>query len=272
MLGRRPDGYHSLVSVFQSLTLADVLEFQPGTELLLRCEPPLPFDDNLALRAAKLLREQVGVTSGAQVTLRKRIPIAAGLGGGSADAAAALVGLARLWNAQQPSLVPLAAELGSDVPYFLGNATALVEGRGEVVRPLPPLPVTHLVLVRPRVSLSTRDVFQSLRPAEWGDGASTRTLAERLRAGDGLAEELLRNDLQTAAERCCPPLGAARQRLEAAGLHPHLTGTGPTLFLLADGASDAKAMARLAQVPDVDVLRCRTVRSKPVQVRVFRGA
>ncbi len=141
VLGRREDGYHDIVSILQTIDLHDTLTLEPAQDMALECDQSeLEGPDNLVLKAAALLREATGCHQGARLKLQKGIPLAAGLGGGSSDAAAALLGLSRLWGLglSAEKLMPLAAKLGSDVPFFLYGGTAMAQGRGEIVRPLPP--------------------------------------------------------------------------------------------------------------------------------------
>src|SRR4051812_28052544 len=178
VLGRRPDGYHDVCSVVQAISLADELTFAPAANITLRCsQPELQGPGNLACRAADLLRRATGVRDGAALTLTKRVPVAAGLGGGSSDAAAALRGLNTLWRLRlaEERLADLAAQLGSDVPFFLQpGGCALVEGRGERLTPLPALPTQWLVLVKPPVGISAAAAYGALDRSEWSDGARTR--------------------------------------------------------------------------------------------------
>ena len=164
ILGKRADGYHEVRTVMQTVGLADRLEVTAAADLSFTCsDPALATPDNLVYRAARLLQAEYAVRTGAALRLEKRIPVAAGLGGGSSDAAATIVALNRLWNLQL-SLTEqrrLAAALGSDVPFFLTGGTALATGRGERITPLPPLPQYWVVLVLlPRV-LSTAAVYQA---------------------------------------------------------------------------------------------------------------
>ena len=166
VLGKRPDGYHELETVFERVDLADELAFEASRELALTCDDPsLPCgEDNLVLRAARLLQQATGCGAGARIHLTKRIPIAAGLGGGSSDAAAAMVGLNQLWNLwlESSHLMELGASLGSDVPFFLApTAFAVGRGRGEQCEPLPPEPPLVHVLVVPPERLSTREVYKN---------------------------------------------------------------------------------------------------------------
>ncbi|GAG13405.1 unnamed protein product, partial [marine sediment metagenome] len=151
-LAKRADGYHEIVTVLQTVSLVDTLTFEPGESLDLSCNiPSLQSADNLVLKAASLLKEKTGCLKGASIRLTKGIPIAAGLGSGATDAAATLVGLNRLWELNLPPqrLMELAANLGSDAPFFLCGGTALAKGRGEKVTPLPPAPELWMVLLRP---------------------------------------------------------------------------------------------------------------------------
>ncbi|MBI2461374.1 MAG: 4-(cytidine 5'-diphospho)-2-C-methyl-D-erythritol kinase [Candidatus Rokubacteria bacterium] len=162
VLGRRPDGYHEIATVLQAIDLSDrlVLEDADGG-IELRCDTPaIPTDrQNLAWRAADLLRRAAGVARGVRIRLWKRIPVAAGLGGGSSDGAAVLYGCNRLWRLgwDTARLATLATELGMDVPFFLRGGRALATGRGEILRPLPPAPGLTLVIVNPGVPLPTRE-------------------------------------------------------------------------------------------------------------------
>ena len=186
ILGKRADGYHEVRTVMQTVGLADRLEVTAAAELSFSCsDPALATPDNLVYRAARLLQAEYAVRTGAALRLEKRIPVAAGLGGGSSDAAATIVALNRLWNLQQ-SLTEqrrLAARLGSDVPFFLTGGTALATGRGERITPLPPLPQYWVVLVLlPRV-LSTAAVYQAVTPADYTSGVATADVVAAAQRG-----------------------------------------------------------------------------------------
>jgi 4-diphosphocytidyl-2-C-methyl-D-erythritol kinase len=177
VLGRRPDGYHALRSVMQTLELHDTLELRPAPAIRFACDvPALAGEDNLVPRAARLLRTATGYAGGVDVTLHKRIPVNAGLGGGSSDAAATLLALNRLWGlALTPErLAELGAALGSDVPFFFYAPLALVSGRGEVVEALPPAPPAFVVLLQPPCGLSTAQVFAALPPTRYGCSRRSR--------------------------------------------------------------------------------------------------
>jgi 4-diphosphocytidyl-2C-methyl-D-erythritol kinase len=162
----RPDGFHEVRTVLQSVALCDLLEVHPSEELSLTCsDPSLPAgEDNLVMRAARALQRAVSCERGARITLTKRIPSQAGLGGGSSDAAAALVALARLWRIpfSCEDLVPVAAALGADVPFFLVGGTALGVSGGEEVYALPDAPALHLVLALPKGGMPTAEAYRRL--------------------------------------------------------------------------------------------------------------
>ncbi|MCY4114701.1 MAG: 4-(cytidine 5'-diphospho)-2-C-methyl-D-erythritol kinase [Chloroflexi bacterium] len=246
--GRRPDGYHELVTVMQTLELADDVRLESAPTVSGRPSlPDLAAEDDLALRAAHLLRRTLGVASGAHVSVEKRIPAAAGLGGGSSDAAAVLAALNQLWetDVDHARMVQIAAELGSDVPFLVRGGTALATGRGEHLSDLPPAPMRHVVLVRPDSPLATADVYAELRPSEWSDGERTMDLARGLAAGE-LSEDLMCNDLTPAAIRLTPVVGDILVDLRAAGAHPALmAGSGATCFgLFADISTAEEAVER----------------------------
>jgi len=165
--GKRPDGYHTLSTVFQTISLADRLSLAPAGDLSLTCsDKTLPTDErNLVMRAARRLRERLNEKRGAHLHLEKRVPMGAGLGGGSSDAAAALMGLCRLWKRRVPrrDLEKLAVGLGADVPFFLRGGRCWATGIGERLKPLAPLRKTWLVLVYPGFGVSTREAYARVR-------------------------------------------------------------------------------------------------------------
>ncbi|HEX8220118.1 MAG TPA: 4-(cytidine 5'-diphospho)-2-C-methyl-D-erythritol kinase [Chloroflexia bacterium] len=238
--GKRGDGYHDLVSVMQLVDLHDTLIFSPAQDIRLLSDDPAmqaEGEANLVLRAAHLLRQAYDVGEGVSITLQKRIPTAAGLGGGSSDAATTLLGLSRLWGLNLPgeALARLGGTLGSDVPFFFAGPTALVEGRGERVTPLAPSPRFHAVLVSQPYNLpgKTRQLYASLTPADMSDGSVTRQLLQILRHGDDITSMLLYNAFERAALQVFPGLDSVRrQMLDAGAPNVHLSGSGPTLYAL----------------------------------------
>jgi 4-diphosphocytidyl-2-C-methyl-D-erythritol kinase len=231
--GKRPDGYHQLVSLMQTVSLADSLSLAPATDSRLECDnPQLGGEDNLVLRAARLLGR------GGHFSLRKRIPVAAGLGGGSSDGALALRLLDATYSLGLTDAEMLAAalDLGSDVPFFLHGGTALVEGRGERVTPLPDLARESLVLLNPGVPLSTAAVFRGLKPEEYAATSTSRS---------SHPYPSLVNTLLAPALRLEPRIADSQERLQAAGLtRVLLSGSGPTVFGLAADDAEARRIAR----------------------------
>lgn len=253
-MGRRPDGFHLLESVFLPLDLADDLEVAlvPGAADALALQqdaaggdgaPGVPADaSNLALRAVRAYREATGLAEGVRVTLRKRIPAAAGLGGGSSDAAAVLRALVALApGVAGPAALPdLALRLGADVPFFLEPRPALVSGIGERIEALPGVPSLALVLALPGTRLATAAVFREydVSGAALTPAGAASTMPDRLAAWitAGLAAarvpaELFVNDLEPAATRLAPAIRTLRRALAQRGaLVVGLSGSGPTVY------------------------------------------
>lgn len=249
--GRRDDGYHELRSVFATIDLADRVRVAANRELEVRIAPDVGASrgDDLASRAVRAMAAAAGREATAFVRIRKRVPVAAGLGGGSSDAGAVLRALATIWQRDDIDLVALAASVGSDVPFFASGArVAFVGGRGERVDPLPdPVPM-HVVIVRSRARLSTQDVFAALRSEDRGAAAAVDALRDafaRRAVTPRLLRENARNDLLAPAERLCPDIADARMRAAERGIELALTGSGPTLFAIGDDRRDALRIARI---------------------------
>lgn len=250
VIGRRPDGFHEVVSVTQTISLHDTLEASQSDRLLVLTDPPVVSEgENLVARAAEALAATSGREATGHLLIRKRTPLAAGLGGGSSDAATALRLLDRLWQAGlEPSrLTDVAAGLGSDVPLFLKGGTALVSGRGENVEPLPAPPTFWLTLACPSFDVpeKTRALYGALQAEQWSDGQSTGALAEHIRAGGSVVDAALVNTFDVAAAHIYPDFLTLRSRLaDAAGTAVHLTGAGPSLFALFGSRTEAAGAAR----------------------------
>lgn len=262
ILGRRADGYHDLVSIFATIDLADRVRVAAGGSLDVRIRPDVgaPAGADLATRAVQALAAATGHPPSAHIRIRKRIPVAAGLGGGSSDAAAVLWALRRIWRLDASpgaDLGSIAASIGSDVPFFAAATPfALVTGRGESVRSLPgPSRALWSVLVRVRARLATPVVFAALRREEWTDGTATADLAAAFADGS-IGPALLRrsasNGLLAAAERVCPAIADARAAAASKGVALSLSGSGPTLFWIADGRADALRCARTLRRAGLD--------------------
>jgi 4-diphosphocytidyl-2-C-methyl-D-erythritol kinase len=250
ILGRRADGFHDLASLVHTISLADDLRVEAADGLLTRVEG-LDLDPatNLVARAAALLQTSLRERRGAELTLVKRIPAAAGLGGGSSDAAAALVALNALWGHRSNlgALAELAAELGSDVPFFLRGGAALMTGRGEQLEPLPPIVGQWLVLLVPAhdVPDKTRQLYGALASGDFSSGAATRQAAEQLRHGQALEPSACVNGFQRAAREVFPGFASAWADAEQrCGRTFHLSGAGPALFAFAQDRVDAQQQVK----------------------------
>ncbi len=243
VVGRRADGYHLLDSLVVFADFGDRITVAPGQGLRLTVTGPqgggLTADaDNLCLRAARAM-----AGPGAQITLEKHLPVASGIGGGSADAAATLQALARLWRVPLPDAAAVLA-LGADVPVCLAGRPARMEGVGEVLSLLPPLPAAWLVLVNPGVAVSTPAVFRAL---ERRDNARLPATLPRLATAEELAAFLMmqRNDLEAPAMALAPVIGQVRSALSAQSgcLMARMSGSGATCFGLFPDALNAAAAA-----------------------------
>ena len=248
VVGKRDDGYHELRSVFVTLDLADDVRVAPHKRLEVRNTLPLDGED-LAARAVTALARATGREPFAFVSIRKRIPLAAGMGGGSSDAAATLHGLAQLWRVDA-DLMRIGAELGSDVPFFASGArAAFVSGRGELVRALaPPRDPIDVVVLRPPLRLPTAEVFGSFAMSDRVAASRVEQLVSAFEQGR-VTPDVIRtyaaNDLLAAAERQCEAITTWRTAAAARGIPLFLTGSGPTLFAVADDRGDAVRVARI---------------------------
>jgi 4-diphosphocytidyl-2-C-methyl-D-erythritol kinase len=237
--GKLPDGRHAIETLFAFCTDGDRLEAEPAPELGLEIVGPFAADlsadgDNLVLYAASALREQAGIDAGAKLRLTKRLPIASGIGGGSADAAAALRLLTRLWKIDPAHANAVAPKLGSDVPACLLGMTVRGEGAGDALELIddPTIPGTHVLLVNPRIQLSTGDVFAACDGVDRGPLVIWR---------EG------RNDLEEPARALVPEVGEILDWLKSQGgaNFVRMSGSGATCFALFDdeGARDEAATA-----------------------------
>lgn len=305
--GRRPDGYHLIESVMQALDLTDCVELAPASGgTVVHCTSPgVPTDEtNLAVRAVEALRAALPPgrqgPGGLEIRIHKRIPVAAGLGGGSADAAAALIGANALWGLglDQRELARIGVRIGADVPFCLHGGTAIARGIGEELEPVPVAPPLCGVVVNPGFPVSTAAVYrvydQLYAEAMAGAGGNDNgpeglagvthgpwflpdgkgraaAMAEALGRGDvDAVARLLYNDLEPAAVRLYPQILELRQRvLEAGALGAVMCGSGPSVFGLAADEDHAEALAQSLKgvAPFVQVCRfrpdgCRIVRSQ----------
>jgi len=242
VLAKRPDGYHEIRSVIQTINLRDSLRFQLDQNLTIKCDKPnwIPAE-SLVSKAASLLQAATGCPEGATIEVNKRIPLVSGLGGDSSDAAAILQGLNQLWDLGLAplELLELASQLGSDVAFFLYGGTALVRGRGEIVTPLPSLPHMWVVLAIPsvpRMENKTERLYAGLKPNHYTQGEITDRLAALLTERSLKGERLVSNTFnvfESVAGDMFDGLREYREQfLRAGATSVHLAGSGPALFTL----------------------------------------
>ena len=267
VLDKRPDGYHEVSMIMQSVSLHDTVTLSlQAANITLSCDRSelLCDNSNLAFRAADLLRREYGIARGVQIELTKRIPLAAGLAGGSTDAAAVLKGLNRLWNMDLPAaeLERLAARLGSDVPFCLQGGTSLATGRGEILTALPDFSGYGVVLANPPLAVSTAWVYGNYRSAVGNRRRDVSTLRRSIEQQDFPAvAAALFNDLESVTVPAYPPITALKEQLLQAGAAGVLmSGSGPTVFALTpDPASAGKLAGQAALGSDVAVFIAETV-------------
>ncbi len=249
VLGKRRDGFHEIRSVIQAINLCDSLHFQLSQNTEFRCNmPDWLSEKSLVSRATSLLQEVTGCTKGASIEVEKRIPLMSGLGGDSSDAAAVLCGLNELWRLglSREKLLELAPQLGSDVTFFLYGGTALVEGRGERVTPLPLLPHRWVVLIVPSVSRmlgKTQRLYASLKTSHYTDGQITKRLVEKIKAGGDLTSSLLFNTFENVTFTRSSELTTYQGHIKKIGAaNVHLAGSGPALFTLLEDKTEAEGL------------------------------
>jgi 4-diphosphocytidyl-2-C-methyl-D-erythritol kinase len=252
---RRADGFHPLQSLVVFTGLGDVLAMEEAAELSLAVEGPFARGlegegDNLVLRAAKSLLEDGALGGrGARLTLTKNLPVASGIGGGSADAAAALRGLSRLWDKNGAGLQEIAASLGSDIPVCMDSVAAFMEGRGEILRPALSMPLVPMLLINPGVAVPTKDVFAGLQTRS---GVEMKLPPGRFQDTADLLRflESTRNDLEAPALELQPVIGDVLAAIAAlpGALLARMSGSGATCFgIFADQDCCERAAGMLSQ-------------------------
>jgi 4-diphosphocytidyl-2-C-methyl-D-erythritol kinase len=235
VLGQRPDGYHELRTIFQTVSLADSLDiaFTPGRKTVVELQDRLAIADNLVTRAASLALDAMHIAGRVEMRLMKRIPMGAGLGGGSSDAAAVLLALPVLAgrNLTLPKLSELAQQLGSDVPFFLLGGAAVGIGRGTELFPLPDGPPQKGVVVAPGVHVNTAQAYRDLSPCLTTKSQENKILSFQSQVWERGAGELPRNDFEAVVFQQHSSLAAIKDRLLRAGASVALmTGSGSALF------------------------------------------
>jgi 4-diphosphocytidyl-2-C-methyl-D-erythritol kinase len=264
VLGKRDDGYHEIRSVMQTVDLCDDVSIESSAALSLAVAGEHEAsEDDLTLKAARLIAARVGSELPAAIRVTKRIPVGSGLGGGSSDAAATMRLLNELHGLglSAEDLATAGAEVGSDVPFFVYGGTALVEGRGERVTPLPDASETWMVLVVPpiRVAEKTKRMYQALRLGDFSNGGRSDALSRRVLQGERVSQEDIHNVFERVAYEVFARLDAYREALLSAGARAvHLGGAGPALFALAESEAHAQAMSERIRSLQAKVFVVRT--------------
>lgn len=271
ILGRRGDGFHEILSVFQAVSLYDrvtIRSLKVTGQLSVRCTLPIPAEQNIVTAAVRRFRERTGIEAGVAVSVRKAIPVGAGLGGGSSDAAATLRGLNQMFGRPlgRSELTELATGLGSDVPFFLGGPAALVEGRGERLTSLPGRADYEVVLVWPGFGVATREAYEWFDEQGQSAGAPAHLSAQEIRRR--FADWQPRrwgfyNSFREVVEARHPVLAEIVRDLAEAGAEAAgLSGSGSSVFGLFAGAGPARAAAAgvRRRYPFVEVV-------SPLQIR-----
>jgi 4-diphosphocytidyl-2-C-methyl-D-erythritol kinase len=241
IIGKRNDGFHELCTIFQTVSLHDKITFFENENLLLTCnDKNIPTDENnLIIKAAKLLQNIYGISNGAKIYLEKNIPSPGGLGGGSSNAAVTLFGLAKLWNLkiEFEDLLNFAKLLGSDVPFFLYGGTALGTGRGTEIFPLDQIDEKFILIVTPDENVSTKDAFARLNATYLTNSESKSILQiRRIEAGSfRLRQSILKNDFESSVFSFAPEIKRAKETLlELGAVTALLSGSGASVFGLFD--------------------------------------
>lgn len=249
ILGKRPDGYHEVEMIMQSIELHDLIHLEAidqGIQVI--TDHPLlnAEQENIAYKSARLLMERYHIDRGVKITITKNIPVAAGLAGGSSDAAAVLKGLRLLWNLHltQEQLEGIGSEIGSDVPFCIKGGTVLATGRGEVLTPLEEMPEVWLVLAKPPIEVSTAEVYKNFSLERVNDKPQTALLLEAIKQRDinSIANHM-GNVLETVTLNRYPTVLALKKAMTGLGLKAMMSGSGPSVFGFATGHQEAEKIA-----------------------------
>jgi 4-diphosphocytidyl-2-C-methyl-D-erythritol kinase len=276
VLFKREDGFHELRTIYQTVSLHDTLtttDTDGPIEVL--CEDPrVPCDEtNLAFKAAVLLREAAGTSKGARIEIEKRIPVAAGLGGGSSNAAATLLALIKVWEIEidERDLFRIAASLGSDVPFFLIGGTALGVGRGEEVYPIEQVDCKHLLLVNPGFAVSTRDAYEKLSRLTRPEAPFNIPFTLLAAKGISGLPLVARNDLEETVLAAHPEIAEVKRRLLSLGArHAQMSGSGATVFGVFDNLQTTEHAEAEVRALGCWAQRARTVDAREYQATIFQ--
>ncbi len=253
VIRKRPDGYHDLDMVMQMVDVYDdvTLTRLEGTEIVVRTDTAVLSNgkDNLAYMAAKMLMDEFGIVQGLEITIRKRIPIAGGMAGGSSDCAATLTGVNQMFNLElsKEELMERGVRLGADVPYCILGGTAIARGIGEILTPLPTPPKCHVIIAKPPVSVSTAFVYGNIKPDEIEKRPDIEAMVSAIKAQDlyKLAKSLY-NVMEDITVPQYPVIQEIKTiMLENGALNSIMSGSGPTVFGLYDDIEKAEQTVKL---------------------------
>ena len=243
IVGKREDGYHEIETVMHQVELCDLIKVEDSDEMKIDCNDKIPLKGNLVLKAVKLLKGRYNLTRNVSITIEKNIPVAAGLGGGSSNAALTLIALDKLWglNLKQEELISLAKEIGSDVPFFIAGNAAYATGKGELLQKLDPINF-YAVLINPGFDVSTKWAYESLNLGLTGKKLASREILKCVKKNN-LREiaQFLHNDFETVVLDKYPVLKEIKDSLVANGaLNSVMSGSGPTIFGIFEDEEKAK--------------------------------
>ena len=243
IVGKREDGYHEIETVMHQVELCDLIKVEDSDEMKIDCNDKIPLKGNLVLKAVKLLKGRYNLTRNVSITIEKNIPVAAGLGGGSSNAALTLIALDKLWglNLKQEELISLAKEIGSDVPFFIAGNAAYATGKGELLQKLDPINF-YAVLINPGFDVSTKWAYESLNLDLTGKKSASREILKCVKRNN-LREiaKFLHNDFETVVLDKYPLLKEIKDSLVANGaLNSVMSGSGPTIFGIFEDEEKAK--------------------------------
>jgi len=274
VLRKREDGFHEVAMVMQGIKLADYIAVTPAEENLLQCNQRyLPTDqNNLAMKAVLLMQKEFPHLPPLHINLEKYIPVAAGLAGGSSDCAAVLQGINRMFDLKldRYDLMALGAQLGSDVPFCLGGATALATGRGEIITPLPDCPKLYLVLIKPKFGVSTANVYKNLRVKEITEHGDIAKYIGALAEGKKTAIlQGIYNALEYSTFELYPYVSELKQELRRQGAeYVLMSGSGPTIFTAFEQKEQAYAFYKKIKRNYPRVVFTETITTKDTESRV----
>jgi len=261
IIGRRDDGYHEIVTILQTVSLFDVIELRPADRFTFAGDPTVESGQDLGLRAIRTFEERLGTQLLARVRVEKHIPIAAGLGGGSSDAGTLLSALSTLAGTGPDLALNLAAELGSDVPFFVHGGTALATGTGTELTPLACLTRMWFVIVTPRVEIAnkTARLYGDLRADDFTDGTSTREVARSIDSGEPFQVSLLRNAFSRPLYDIPEIERNRKYMLDLGATFALPCGAGPSLFTACHNWQTARDLASKLRDTGVQAVACTSI-------------